>query len=60
MRKKTKTNIIADEELLNLLRIKAAIKEITLTQATEEAFAAYVEDIRPHAEELRRKLKQKK
>lgn len=60
MANKTKTNIIADEELLNLMRIKAALKGITITQATEEAFAAYVADIRPHAEELRRRLQQKK
>ena len=57
---KEKTNIIADSELLALMRIKAALQGITITQATEEAFTAYVEDIRPHADELRKKLKLKK
>lgn len=56
MTKKAKTNIIADEELLNLIRIKAALKGITLTEAMETAISAYVADIRPVAEELRDKI----
>jgi hypothetical protein len=42
---KLKTSLNIDQELFKWLKIKAAFKDISITEALEEAVAAYVVDV---------------
>jgi DNA-binding protein YbaB len=52
MGEKQKTSLNVDSELFKLLKIKAALEDVSITEAFEEAIRRYTEDVLPHVSKL--------
>ena len=59
MGEKQKTSLNIDSELFKLLKIKAALDDVSITEAFEEAIRQYTADVLPHVSKLTAKRKSK-